>query len=420
MTNFKSVSLNTNNAGGDAFGRVRVSQPITIFDSKLLNGLNTDTWDSAFDNTSGAGSETFDTNKVTLTVGANAADFRIRQTKMRFNYLPGKSQLIYMTFALGEDAGTTKRVGYFNASTVSPYTASRDGLYLEHDGTSVYVVQEKSGVTTNTRISQANWNLDTMGAGALNPSGITIDWADAQIMVIDFEWLGVGRVRFGFNIDGVTYYVHQFNNANGHIQAITEPYMDSANHSLRYEIYSNGSAGSLVEICGSVQSEGGYELIGNLYSADRGITPFSTGSNTSIHPLLSLRIASGRPDGTLIALSSTIACTSTSVFRWALLLNPTVGGADAASWVAVGGNSSVEYDVSRTNVNVLTGGTQIASGYAEDAGGQANGSFDVELNSALRPGIGIDGRQDELVLAVQNISAADESYLAAINWREPL
>jgi len=418
MTNLRRADIQfADSQSIDAFGRLRVGNPVTLFDSKLLFGKNDVVWDEHINNASGSAASTHTTNRVTMDVGANANDRVIRQTKMRFNYLPGKSHAMFITFVLGNDSGTIKRLGYFNASTTSPYNATRDGIYLEHDGTNVYIVQSRAGTTTNTRIVQSSWNFDTFdGSG---PSGKTIDWADAQIMLIDLEWLGVGRVRVAFVIDGKIYTAHEFNNANGEIQAIVQPYIDSPNHSIRYEIYSDGSAGSMTAICSSVQSEGGYNLAGNLFSADRAATSFTTAANTSINPLVGLRLRSDRPDGTIIALSASILCTSTAQFRWSLLLNPTVAGTDAASWTSVGGNSAAQYDVSRDNTNLLTGGTQIASGYLEDTN-QAGGAIDLRLNSAVRPGIDIDGGQDELVLAVQNLSAAAETYYASINWREPL
>jgi hypothetical protein len=418
MTNLRGGPISfADSPAIDAFGRLRVGEATSVFDSNLLFGKNTDVWDEHINDVSGSAASTFATNKVTMAVGANAADRVIRQTKMRFAYLPGKSHLLFATFVLGNDSGTTKRVGYFNTSTASPYTANRDGIYLEHDGTDVYFVQSKDGVTTNTRIAQSSWNIDTFdGTG---PSNITIDWSDAQIMIIDMEYLGVGRVRCGFVINGLIYYAHEFLNANGVIQAITEPYIDSPNHSVRYEIYSDGSAGSLVAICCSVQSEGGYRGFGTLYGASRGATLFDAGNDINVYPVLSLRLRADRPGGSIFLESLSIVCQTKGWYRWSIILNPTIGGTDQASWTNVGGNSAVQYDISRDDTNTLTGGTTLETGYRGDDN-VASGGASIPLGGAVRPGIGIDGTQDEIILAVQTTPASDEAYFGSLNWREPL
>ncbi len=404
----------------DAFGRMRVSEPSTIFDSKLLHGKNDLVWDEVINDSSGSADATFDTDRVKLTVGADADDYVIRQTKMRFNYLPGKSHLIFMTFVFA-DCPCTQRVGYFNTSTVAPYTASADGVWLEMDGGKLYWCLSRGG--SLRKIEQSGWNVSTCLPGTASRSGtpVVIDKSAPLIVFVDLEWLGVGRVRCGFVVGGLYVVCHQFRNANDQDgTGISEPYIESPNHSLRYEIRGNAAGGgTLTEICGSVQSEGGYDLVGNLFSANRGVTQFTTANNTSVYPVLSLRLRSDRPDGTVIAFAGSILCTTTAAFVWTLRMNPTVSGTDAASWTQVGGNSSAEYDISRDNTNTITGGTIVASGYIA-ATNQTAGNLNIELNSAVRPGIAIDGTQCEMVLCVQNTSAGIEDYYAALNWREPL
>jgi hypothetical protein len=121
----------------------------------------------------------------------------------------------------------------------------------------------------------------------------------------------------------------------------------------------------------------------------------------------------------VLIVSASLLCTSSADTLWSLILNPTVAGVDAASWVPVGGNSSAEYDISRGNTNTLSGGTAIASGYAR-ATATGTGEVSFLLNSAVRPGIAIDGAQDELVFAAQNVTSGAETYYAQMSWREPL
>jgi hypothetical protein len=338
-------------------------------------------------------------------------DYVIRQTKMRLNYQPGKSQNVIQTGMIIPDPDVVYRMGYYNSSFSSPYTEELDGIVLEYVGGEPYMSIYNNGVADS--YAQADWNMDKMdGSG---PSGLTLDITKSQIFVVDLEWLGVGRVRVGFNINGKTIIVHEFYHAN----LLEGTYMISPNHSLRYEIRSVGGIGELWHICGSVQSEGGVQLAGGLYTAHRGITSYATNSNTSIHPLVSLRIRSDRPDGTLYLKDISILTTSTADYRWCILFNPTVAGVDDSEWVPAGGNSCVEYNVARVNTNILSGGTEFASGYVRGTS-QSGGDITVKVDSAVRPGISIAGVSDQLVLAVQNITAANETYYGALNWLEAL
>jgi hypothetical protein len=352
-------------------------------------------------------------NYVDLVCAGTSGDFAIRQTKMRFNYQAGKSLKVAETGVLFPEAGYIKRFGYFNTNSTTPFNSNRDGIYLESDGTTVYICLADNG--TVTRVAQSSWNVDTFdGTGT---SGVDIDWDLGVILVMDLEWLSLGDVRVGFQFNGRVHYAHIFKNTN----TTVDPYMRFANHSLRYEIRGDGGAGTstLREICGSVASEGGYEQTGQLYSADRGTTAFTTSNDTNLYPLISIRLRSGREHGNVLLDTAQAICTSTADFRWAIIMNPTVAGVDAASWVSVGNSSAVEYDISRDNTNTLSGGLQMASGYIRSTN-QGGGLLSATLRSLLHPGVAIDGTADELVLAVQNLSNGAEDYYGSLNWSEPL
>ena len=107
-----------NQPARDAFQRVRMSSPVTVFDSKTLS----DNLPLIYDDqqTSGSGTtSTFSANRasVTLAVSASTAGTRVRQTFQRFNYQPGKSQLVLITGIIGTgSSGITKRFGLFDDS----------------------------------------------------------------------------------------------------------------------------------------------------------------------------------------------------------------------------------------------------------------------------------------------------------------
>jgi hypothetical protein len=172
----------------DAFGRLRVSEPFTLFDSKLLYDKQPLFWDEELVSGS-AITSTFDIDSASTDIlsTVNTAGNFVRQTFRRFNYQSGKSFLVFATGILTDTTvGThTCRIGYFDDD---------NGLFFEYSINSLKVVIRSSttGSAVNNKILQSAWNLDKMdGTG---DSGIDIDITKTQIFVINFEWLGVGSV----------------------------------------------------------------------------------------------------------------------------------------------------------------------------------------------------------------------------------
>lgn len=236
----------------DAFGRLRVSNIETIFDSKQVFNADPVSWNIS---TTGTGSSTYTNSeaRTRLTVGA-AAGTSIRQTYRRFAYQPGKSQLIFMTGVI-RVAGTfdntvTSRIGYFSTN---------NGVFFSYSGGILNVNIRKGAV--DTTVAQADWNIDTMDGNG--ESGITLDPTMTQIFVMNFEWLGVGSAWFGFVVGGVLYWCHRNDNSN----ISPTVYMATPNLPLRYEITCSGvGSGSVDCICSSVNSEGGVNPTGALRS----------------------------------------------------------------------------------------------------------------------------------------------------------
>jgi hypothetical protein len=224
----------------DAFGRLRVSEPYTIFDNSLTHPAA----DALFWSTllSGAGAtSTYDrnTSKNTLAVNANG-EFGVRQTKTRFKYQPGKSHLVKLTGVYTCEAGVIKRVGYMDFDNVGLATINstpRNGIYFENENGVFSWVIVNNG-TESSRITQNHWNIDKLnGHGA---SSKHLNTNAAQICYMDLEWLGVGSVLVGFFIDRKPFPVHIFNHAN--IDSLADVYMRTANLPVAYQIISTGGA----------------------------------------------------------------------------------------------------------------------------------------------------------------------------------
>lgn len=396
-----SISEKSNN---DIFGRQRMSQPFTIFDSKQIADKQPLFWDDQLVSGSG-GASTYNANQAstTLSVSGATAAVRVRQTFRKFNYQPGKTQQILLTGVFGDgSSGIIKRIGCFD---------NNNGLFFEQSGTTmnVNIRSKTSGSVVDTAISQSNWNLDKMDG--LGPSGITFEPLARQIFVIEFEWLGVGTVRFGLKINGTIYYVHEINHTNSGNMV----YMSTPNLPLRYEIVNTGSGGanSLVHICSAVISEAGNDKTGFPLSVNRDATGLTTLNNSSTYPLIAIRLKTGYSGATIDISSISVICTSTAAYKWAIILNPTVTGT-ALSFSSIT-NSAIEADNATTNATTVTGGTVLDSGYS-----QANneGSTDIPLQNKLTLGSNIAGVGDIIVLAVQRITGTTETFLGSMTWNE--
>jgi hypothetical protein len=339
-----------------------------------------------------------------MAVSNLTAGRRVRQTYRRFLYQPGKSQLWIQTGVWGAAAtGIRRKAGYFDGS---------NGVFFDQqsDGMGVTIRTSTSGAPVDDRTLQANWNIDTMDGNG--PSGITLDFTKCQIWFCDFEWLGVGRVRFGFFVDGRPYYVHQELHANN----TTLVYMSTPNLPLRYEIENTGTGGvaSFVHICSTVISEGGVKDTGYPFGVTRGSTPIVTLNDSDIYPIFALRLRSSYLFANIKILSLSLTCTSTSAFNYYIMLNPTVTGT-AFSFTAVT-NSSVEVDVARLNTTKVSGGRILFAG----TDNQANTTSGVEsvLNSDFYLGSSIAGASDIVVIGIQRLTGTTETFYGSINWKD--
>jgi len=385
----------------DAFDRLRVSEVTSLLDIKLLNDD-----DPLFIDTElfGTATSVYNTNEASVTMSTLAdGDWAIRQTFQRTNYQSGKSQLIFMTaYNFQPETNITKRLGYYSSSTAEPHTQDLDGLWVESSGGDVSINIYRSGIQTE-KTTQLNWNIDKLdGTG---PSGINIDWSKNQIFIKDFEWLGVGRVRWGIVVDGMIHYFHQSVHAN----ITSKVYMSSPNQPLRWEIRQNGAgSGNMTHICASVNSEGSLNVLGTERSFNTGNTKLSANSSGTRYALMGLRLDNGRPNIIIDILSLSVLVSTADNFLWELYLNPDVTG--VFTWNNI--NDSTAQIALGTNTNIVSNGTLITSGY-----GTKESSFATQIKTALKLGSNIDARVDEFVVTITPLSNNLSAY-GAMTFRE--
>ena len=423
-----SVSVFDNNIEGtlDAFARLRVSNPVTMLDirfpgqnigsaSFLKNNLQ------ITDATSGSYTGTYGDSK--LTVNASGVGYYISQSRNYCIYQPGKS-LLFMASGIIDPSNNnyTTRIGYFD--NVVPLTNPlivRNGLYFEHSG-GVCSVNIKNN--TSTTINQSDWNIDKLNGTGL--SGLTLDFRKTQLFVIDMEWLGVGRVRFGFYAYGKIQYCHQVTNIN----ILTAPYTNSINLPICYSIHNStvggGTSNNFKQICSTVISEGGYAPLGRPFS-------ISTGSPTSVQiafnteePILFLR---GNVANTnyyhqnIIPTGLSMICSSTNdliLYKLEYFVAGTYIGIDP-SWNNVNNNYSVAQYARNlasgyNNTNAIT----LDQGYFYGRGTNTFSSLgDVFTSQVLQITSNITNESDILVLTATFVSTSgNTNVLGTLSWQE--
>jgi hypothetical protein len=402
----------------DAFGRLRISNPYTLGDYKHIYSIDPDFVDVKV----GTGATiSFDANQAAaiLQSGTSTNGYTIHQTKRYHHYMPGKSQLIFSTFNFGAaQQNVYKRTGYFD---------DRDGIFFEQapDGTLSFVIRSYvTGIASDRRVTQSEWNKDRLTG--LDPSGYTLDITKTQLFFTDFEWLGVGRVRCGFSIDGKNVVCHEFYNSN----VLPTVYMSNPNLPVRCEVRNDGTqvgaGGSFIQICSTVMSEGGYVEAGREFSHTTNLRTVGVGTTV---PIIQIRLKNtfkGYPNRATVKLEDVSVFSNGGNVKYEVVkLRSSVGINSTGTWVSENTESVVEYN---------QGATGISSTYYEDfMGGYAAGesqnsqkptatSVDVSSGPSSKKNYitqNFDSTDSEIFsVRVSNISDSSTNVGVSMRWRE--
>lgn len=393
----------------DAFSRLRVSNPLNIFNNQFTYDLSPLVFEEYSSDPARCYADHEPADRLAEIIfnnNGNIGDFIYMQSYEYIPYQPGRSQLVFITFNM------------FPAGSINNDTLRSVGL---SDGTNGFEFQYDGGfagmaftiyssTTAGTQIiQQANWNIDKLdGSG---PSQATLDLTKTQILVIDFQALYVGRVRFGFDIDGQIVYAHEFLNNNSTLIA---PYIATANLPIRVGMYA--LATNLTErmhfICCSVSSEGGIEdaeRFGYTFTAS---TPIIAGVNTyqhimSIQPKSTFGGYTNRSKFSLIDIE--VINTGNRAAQWYLGIG--------ASLVAPGWNdvnalySSYQFDY--TGTFGVSPQIIIDGGYAPSGGGSRSGSSSTAIASKYPITLDAAGNQRDfgtLSIAAEGLGGATDLY----------
>jgi len=435
-------------ANPDAFGRARISELFTLGDYKHIYAVDP----NFLDGLANGGTVTFfpDQAACVLATTSNTASSAIHQTKFYHHYQPGKSQLIYSSFNFrAPNRNVTKRTGYFDAN---------DGIYFEQvgsdtaDGTTVssttqtlnwvirsYVGGSPSEATFNTtvnglayvykrRVPQSEWNVDKCdGTG---PSGFKLDITKTQLAWIDFQWLGVGRVRCGFAHQGQLITAHEYYHDN----VLPTVYLSNPNLPVRCEIRNTGTTpgGAFDQICATVMSEGGYVESGidwSVYTAPR-TTP---APGQTRFPLLAIRLKNtfnGYPNRLSVRPNSLGLYAETNSILYEVVKFPNAASLSTTDpgglvWTSADADSGVEYCVNATSFTAANG-DRFASGYVPSGSSQnslspvATGSLTAAKKNIISQNIDSTNSEVYCVL-VSTVNAGQQTtakVAATIQWRE--
>lgn len=413
------VMTEISNHSIDAFGRLRISQSLDLFDSKLISSRNAEQFNEV---TAGAGAiaYSYQTASVNLSISQANNDRSMRESRYLY-YVPGKGQKIVATGVLAEN--------------------SDDDIY-------VVTRTSTSGSAIDTKVIRSDWIDPLDGTGA---SGITIDFTKAGIFGIDFQWLGVGKVRFAIvNSAGGESLVYEDENSflNDNV------YMRTASLPIRYEIISDGSyiyrrigyfsdndgvffesrtvattgTYNLKEICCSVSSDGGVKPIAIVYHVNtRGqqATASNAGVNVIAVKLLDTYKSNDNRKTANLLSSVFFAEDQNTIFEVYKVTEWTDNG---STWTNVNTESACEY-AAGSNINItITTSHMIAcnvvaanaSGSKADSGSVGTDApFDlIDENRIIKQNYDSTGSELFLIRAYTIATGVTTNVGSAMTWLE--
>lgn len=373
----------------DAFGRLRVSNVTSLLEVTHLYDKQPYLIDEV---TGGTVLSYFDSgNSQVVMSGSGSNSYVIRQTFVSAVYQPGKSQIFEMSFSNFQlQPAVIKRVGYFDAASGATYSTNIDGIFLESNGITNKITFQiwKSGSLTYSS-DTTSWNSDVV-----NPT--TIDWSKTQLMLCDFQWLGVGRVRFGMVFNGQTVVFDDLSGTDN----LTNVYMSTPNHPIRYELRTSGGTGSLNMICGQASMEGSLNQLIIPIGIDGPILPVTFNVVGTKYPFIGVKMNSGYENISLLTEQINILNTSNDNYYCTLEIDPPISGAYTFSATSQSEILKAFGDGTQT----VTGNSQVLACFVGEAGTSATSAF-VILDSIIAPGKYISGEPQELWVCITPLGA---------------
>jgi hypothetical protein len=228
--------------------------------------------------TGGSGSYMAEYSTYAISTTNSSGSYASRTTNKYHFYWPGRGLGLVATMACGDTGvtGNIRRWGLFDAET---------GVFFALSGSvpCVGFRNTVNGVVTDTLYSQSEWILDKLDGTGVSLQTLNINKITPY--VIDYQWLGAGRIRFGIvDKTGQKVWCHVVENSGQR----DFPYMSKGSAPFRVEsenYTANGGTPTLRITCAAVQHEGPLDYTFWRWSYSHGAKTI-TGSQ---HPLISVR-----------------------------------------------------------------------------------------------------------------------------------
>lgn len=292
----------------DAGGRQRVAQLRTLGDYKVLEYDHTSLLENA-----GTGTGVFSGNMYNMSV--TAGQWYVRASKRFHHYFSGKSQVVEATFDnFQPQSDVVKRVGYFSSSTVSPYSETLDGFWLESDGNTIRLIASRAGIET-LNVALEDWDRYDL----LSEYQDVENWQNFTVVLFDFLWLGGAVLRLWVQTSAGFVLAHTFIHAG----ANQNVFIQSPNQPVRYEIRSSGGIGSFRYVCSQVSTEGSTDESGSSFGIDMGSDAITLAAIGTKYPILAVRKAY-KTNVAIVKDVSILVASNNDRLRWTLEINPTL------------------------------------------------------------------------------------------------
>ncbi len=395
----RTSSVIGDSAANSSFGRLRTAGTKLLGEFRTTHEVSDVSEIVTHFETNGSQTINLSQSHVLINVTNEAGSRAVRQSRKYHSYTPGTTNMGLISFTLGLiQSNIQQMVGLFDDS---------NGIFFRMNGTQPEMIIRKAGIDTEI-VAQPSWNLDKFdGSG---PSGIALDFTKSQILVIDYQWLGVGRVRIGFSVGGRIYYTHEF----AHVNSLTGPYLFQPSLPVRWEIKNTAGTtigSSLMCICYGVYIEGNDLETGFNHSVSNGTSSVTLDADpNSIKGVLAIKLknsVNGAPNRITARLNEWELVTSLTVNYRVMILQSTADIAGTPSWSNATPTSACEYT---TNFSLVTTPTPANAIILYD--GYASGG----INRGVATSFGTDNKTSAIN---QNFNSTSSMVIAIIAYRIP-
>lgn len=417
-----TVTTNSPSTYRDTFYRLRVSNPLILFDTHSYYSPYANEGNDNFFKVTITGTDAsvlHGTDYYSLIV-VNTGDTVIRESK---SYIPsqlGKSKQVLLGGVLlpGSNglADIDSKIGLFD---------DHNGHYVGLDHTGIYVAERS--YDSELKIHQSGWNIDKMdGTGQSGidftaypvvtggiPALVNLSYSHLFI-IIDIQWSGI--VKIGFFINGIPRYVHQFSHEH-----YKRPY-GPLNLPIRYQIAKvSNTAGVTNEMrmswtCVMIEGDFTPHLAAfsytNAKAAESILTPATVDHDTELVPIFSFKVNSNYSHAIAKIVKMQFYVSSQNDIYWELVKNATLQSDTWVETVPHGSMLQIDNTASR-----YAHGTIIKSGFAS-RGLIIEEETIKEMSDYLREP-SINGLLETVTLGVKNLNGSSQVNIwFIINWVE--